>query len=94
MYQIKATGNPSCWLGPIWINANYFVFKGLLNYGYFEQAKELAIKLVNLLGNDLKKCGEYHEYYNPETGEGVNNQGFQSWNLLGYNLALWLEENL
>ena len=94
MYQIKATGNPSCWLGPIWLNVNYFVFKGLLNYGYTELAKGLAIKIVNLLAKDLLSCGEYHEYYNPETGEGVNNQGFQSWNMLGYNIAIWLEENL
>ena len=94
MYQIKATGNPSCWLGPIWINVNYFVFKGLINYGYHDLAKDLAIKTINLLGNDLIKCGEYHEYYNPETGDGVNNQGFQSWNMLAYHIAMWLEKNM
>ena len=94
MYQVIATGNPSCWLGPIWINVNYFVFKGLLNYGYKDLAKDLAIKTVNLLGKDLSECGEYHEYYDGESGKGVNNQGFQSWNLLSYSMATWLEENL
>ena len=91
MYVIKKSGNPSCWLGPIWINCNYFVFKGLLNYGYTDLAKELAEKTVILLGQDLEKNGDIHEYYHPETGEGVNNKGFQSWNLLSYNMAKWLK---
>lgn len=87
MYAIKNTGNPSCWIGPIWINANYLVCEGLLRYGYTEEAAKLAEKTIRLLGKDVEQCGEYHEYYDPETGEGIRNQGFQSWNLLSYNLA-------
>jgi len=34
MYTIKASGNPSCWLGPIWGISNYMVFKSLVKYGY------------------------------------------------------------
>ena len=93
MYAIKRTGNPSCWLGPIWGNCNYMVFEGLLRYGYTALAKELAEKTIKLFGQDVEKCGEFHEYYHPETGEGVNNQGFQSWNLLTYNMADWLKNN-
>ena len=93
MYAIKGTGNPSCWLGPIWGNCNYMVFEGLLRYGYTELAKELAGKTINLFGQDVEKCGEFHEYYDPETGEGVRNQGFQSWNLLTYNMADWLKNH-
>lgn len=92
MYAIKNSGNPSCWLGPIWINCNYFVHEGLLRYGYEHDAKSLAEKTVVLLGRDIEKCGEFHEYYDPETGEGIRNQGFQSWNLLGYNLAEQLKK--
>ena len=93
MYRIVPSGNPSCWLGPVWINANYMVFEGLLKYGYTELAKELAIKTVTLIGQDIKESGDMHEYYEPDTGAPVHNKGFQSWNLLTYNLCQWLREN-
>ena len=69
------------------------VFVGLINYGYEKEAKELAEKLILLLGKDIENCGKMHEYYNPETGEPVNNPGFQSWNLLIYNMIEYLETN-
>ena len=93
MYSVKKTGNPSCWLGPIWTNCNYLVFLGLLRYGYTDLAKELAEKTVTLLGKDVEECGDFHEYYDPDTGVGVNNKGIQSWNLLVYNMASWLLKN-
>jgi len=82
MYGIFDTGNPSCWLGPIWINANYMTYVGLRNYGYDELAKDIAIKTIKLLGEDVIKYGQFHEYYHPDTGEGVRGLGFQSWNFL------------
>ena len=42
MYAIKKSGNPSCWLGPIWGIANYLVWRGLLRYGFQAEARELA----------------------------------------------------
>ena len=89
MYAILKTGNPSCWLGPIWGCANYFAFRALLNYGYTELAEELADKTITMFGRDISECGEMHEYYHPDTGEGVNNPGFQSWNLLCANMIAW-----
>lgn len=92
MYVIKKSGNPSCWLGPVWGISNYMVFRGLLKYGFLEEAKELAQKTVKLFEKDIAACGELHEYYDPETGAPVNNPGFQSWNLLGANMYAWLHE--
>lgn len=92
MYQVIKSGNPSCWLGPIWGVSNYFTFRGLLKYGYTELANELADKTLELIGKDIAECGEMHEYYDPETGVGVNNQGFQSWNLLCANIIAWKEK--
>ena len=91
MYAIKKTGNPSCWLGPIWGISNYMTFEGLVKYGYVKEAKELAVKTIKLFGADLEKNGQFHEYYDPESGEGVNNPGFQNWNLLVVNMIEWLE---
>lgn len=76
------TGNPSCWLGPIWINANYFAYVGLKKYGYHDLAKEILVKTIKLLGEDLKRNGGFHEYYNSENGKGIRGLGFQSWNFL------------
>lgn len=44
MYNVRASGNPSSWAGPIWINVNYLVFRGLLQYGYEKEAREVAEK--------------------------------------------------
>lgn len=82
MYKIIKSGNPSCWLGPIWGISNYMVFEGLWNYGFYDEAKELAEKTIKLFGQDIEKNGQLHEYYDPETGEGLYNPGFQNWNLL------------
>jgi putative isomerase len=91
MYRIIKSDNPSCWLGPIWGISNYMTFVGLCNYGFNAEARELARKTVRLLGEDLKRCGEFHEYYHPDTGEGINNPGFQNWNLLVVDMMEYLD---
>jgi putative isomerase len=91
MYDTRASGNPSSWLGPIWINVNYLVFRGLINYGYNKEAKELAEKTILLLGRDFERFGALHEYYLPDNGEPVLNKGFQNWNFLVLNMAAWLD---
>lgn len=91
MYWVGPSGNPSCWLGPVWINANYFCYRALLDYGYEKEARALAEVTVEMLGKDIIECGEMHEYYHPDTGEGVYNKGFQSWNLLVNNMIAYLE---
>lgn len=91
MYRIIKSDNPSCWLGPIWGISNYMTFVGLCNYGFNAEARELAGKTVRLLGEDLKRCGEFHEYYHPDTGEGINNPGFQNWNLLVVDMMEYLD---
>lgn len=90
MYVIKKSGNPSCWLGPVWGISNYMVFRGLVKYGFYSEAKDLAKKTVALLENDIKQSGELHEYYDPESGTPIMNPGFQNWNLLSINMLSWL----
>jgi putative isomerase len=90
MYTVKPSGNPSCWLGPIWGVSNYLVFRGLVKYGFDQEAKTLAEKTVAMFEKDLARSGELHEYYDPESGEPVINPGFQNWNLLSLNMRAWL----
>ena len=55
------------------------------------KAKELAEKTVLLFGRGILENGDLHEYYDPENGNGVNNLGFQNWNLLVNNMIAELE---
>ena len=91
MYSLYASANPSNWRGPIWGISNYMVFRGLVNYGYGKEAKELAEKTVSLFGKDFEKSGALHEYYDPENGVPLLNKGFQNWNYLVLNMIAWLE---
>ena len=91
MYSLRASANPSNWRGPIWGISNYMTFKGLVDYGYKEEAKELAAKTICLFGRDFEQHGALHEYYEPETGEPLLNLGFQNWNYLVLNMIAWME---
>ena len=91
MYNMRATHNPSNWQGPIWGISNYMVFRGLCDYGFKKEARQLAEKTILLFGEDLKKEGALHEYYNPDTGEPIINKGFQNWNYLVLNMLAWME---
>ena len=91
MYNTRATHNPSNWQGPIWGISNYMVFRGLADYSFKREARQMAEKTVALFGEDLKKEGALHEYYDPDTGTPIMNKGFQNWNYLVLNMIAWLE---
>ncbi len=59
------------WRGPVWIAVNWFIFKGLINYGLKKEAKEVADASFKL----LKKSG-FREWFNPDTGEGLGAKEF------------------
>ena len=91
MYRVAASNNPSCWLGPVWGISNYLTFRGLLKYGYTDEARELCEKTIRLFGRDIIRFGAMHEYYSPDDGEPVMNPGFQNWNMLVLNMIYWYE---
>jgi putative isomerase len=82
MYSMASSGNPSNWLGPVWIIVNYFAWKGLQRYGFQKEAAALADKTIALLASDLKVNGSLNEYYHPDTGAALSHKGFMDWNLL------------
>jgi len=60
----------SNWRGPVWVNANVVVAYGMLDFGYYEEAAGLAVKVMKVLADDLRATGEWHEDYDAEAGGG------------------------
>lgn len=92
MYRVAASNNPSCWLGPVWGISNYLTFRGLVKYGYLEEATQLCERTIKLFGQDVLEHGVMHEYYSPDDGKPVINPGFQNWNMLVLNMIDWYEK--
>ncbi len=74
------------WRGPTWVISNYLLMHGLINYGYRQQAREIAQKTVNLLVRDLRATDGMNECYNPDSGEPAAGGKFLSWNLLAEHI--------
>ncbi|MBI2338319.1 hypothetical protein HYU95_04010 [Candidatus Daviesbacteria bacterium] len=69
------------WRGPAWIGTNWFIYKGLLNYGFRDEAEEIKKSSLAL----IQKSG-FREYFNPLTGEGLGAQNF-TWGALVTDMA-------
>ncbi|MBI2549916.1 hypothetical protein HYV83_01925 [Candidatus Woesearchaeota archaeon] len=70
------------WRGPMWINVNWIIYRGLLRYGFKDVAEQLLQKTIAA----IKKSG-FREYYNPLTGEGLGAKDF-SWSALVMDMIL------
>jgi hypothetical protein len=75
------------WRGPVWVISNYISMHALLNYGFANEALNLAHTTTKLLRDDFRKTGGMNECYNPETGEPIANGDFLSWNLLAEHMV-------
>ncbi|MDQ4143980.1 MAG: alpha,alpha-trehalase, partial [Actinomycetota bacterium] len=61
------------WRGPVWINLDWLLMRGLERYGFDEQADHLRQTITDLIENE-----GFHEYYDPITSKG-HGSGFFSW---------------
>ena len=61
------------WRGPVWININWLVIRGLQTYGYIQEARDLTKNTIEL----IRKNG-FYEYFHPLTGRGCGACDF-SW---------------
>ncbi len=61
------------WRGPVWINVNWLIWRGLRTHGYTALADELRGCMLRL----VERSGCY-EYFHPDTGAGIGSPAF-SW---------------
>ena len=61
------------WRGPIWVNLNWLLARGLRAHGLDAQAEALEATTLRLVGG-----GGMHEYFDPRSGEGRGSGEF-SW---------------
>ena len=69
------------WRGPTWVNMVYITAEMLFRYGYEEEARELARRILGVMAE--KK--NIREYYDSATGEGLRTYQF------GWSAALAVE---
>jgi len=75
-YRAAGYGEEFCWRGPVWMAPHWFIYRGLMRYGYKKEAADIREKSMTL----LDRSG-FRECFNPETGEGLGAHGF-SWGAL------------
>jgi glycogen debranching enzyme len=68
------------WRGPVWINIDWFLMKGLERYGYEEHAAILRKAIITLCGDE-----GFYEYFDPLTGMGHGSD------LFSWSAALFLD---
>ncbi len=58
-----ATFGSDMWRGPVWVNYNFLVIRGLYDYGFTAFAKELEAKTVDVITEWYLRDGTFFEYY-------------------------------
>lgn len=69
------------WRGPVWFASQWFIYQGLLRYGFSEDAawvRETTLQLIEKSG--------MREHFNPETGKGSGARDF-TWGALALDMV-------
>ncbi|HWS01720.1 MAG TPA: trehalase family glycosidase, partial [Prolixibacteraceae bacterium] len=54
------------WNGPVWVQWEFLIMRGLLDYGYGKEAKELVGKVTAVMIDRLGKDHNLWEFYSPD----------------------------
>lgn len=64
------------WNGPIWVQWQYLIFRGLINYGYNDEAKQLVYKVLDNVINQLKTDHWFWEFYSADDYQAGWNKAY------------------
>ncbi len=68
--SLSAKSNYYCpigyWNGPVWVQWNYLIFRGLLDYGYKQEAGELSDRVLRNMIYHLKDDHVFWEFYSAD----------------------------
>ncbi|MBU0477695.1 hypothetical protein KKC91_03915 [bacterium] len=86
------------WRGPTWVNISYMIIEGLKNYGFVEDARIIAKRIVEEIDRWYQKIGVLMEYYDCEGKEdprymlrkGSRNKGARVIRDYGWTAALYI----
>lgn len=68
------------WRGSVWMAPHWFIYRGLMRYGFAEEARRISEQSIAL----LERAG-FREYFDPETGEGYGARNF-TWGALAADM--------
>ena len=54
------------WNGPVWVQWNHLIERGMIDYGYKAEAKELVNRVATNMIEQLKKDHNFWEFYSPD----------------------------
>lgn len=58
------------WNGPVWVQWNYLIVRGLLDYGYEKEAREIVDRVTSVMIKQLKDNHNLWEFYSPDHNWG------------------------
>ena len=61
-----STFGSDLWRGPVWINYNYMIIKGLRDYGFGDFADEIKMKTLDTINQWYQRSGTVFEFYDSE----------------------------
>ena len=98
LYKVgNKDGDAPYWRGPIWINMNYLVLRGLRGYAdgagpYAERCGDLYGRLrervLRTVLDSWRETGYFWEQYDDETGRGARSHPFTGWTALVLRIML------
>ena len=86
-YAPGVVGTKLVWRGPVWMNSNWYVSRGLRRHGHVDLARRIEDRSAAL----VEEAG-FREYYHPVTGEGNGAYDF-SWTALALDMLARLESD-
>jgi neutral trehalase len=62
----EASYSKDTWRGPVWLNVNTLVYYGLMAYGFFQEARQLARISMQEVVRHYVRQGVFYEFYDAE----------------------------